>query len=262
VEKSMSARSSLARNGRPASMRRADAASKSPINKMAGRGQWAKGVLVIDVGGTSVKILATGQTESRSFRSGPKLTPRLMVSEVNKLAAGWIYDTVSIGYPGSVLGGRPAAEPVNLGRGWVGFDFEQAFGLPVKVINDAAMQALGSYRGGKMLFLGLGTGLGTALIVEGVVEPMELGHLPYRNGTYESYVGRAGLERDGKRKWRRHVADAIERLVAALRPDETVIGGGNVNKMGTLPARCRAGQNANAFLGGFRLWEGASSCEV
>ena len=244
------------------SQRSFDAALMSSINEMAGRDQQAKRVLVIDVGGTSVKILRTGQSESRSFRSGTKLTPRLMVSGVNKLAADWTYDAISIGYPGPVLGGRPAAEPVNLGRGWVGFDFEQAFGLPVKVINDAAMQALGSYRGGKMLFLGLGTGLGTALIVKGIVRPMELGHLPYKNGTYEDYVGRAGLERCGMKKWRGHVADTIERLVAALRPDETVIGGGNVNKMGTLPARCRAGQNANAFLGGFRLWQGASSCEV
>jgi polyphosphate glucokinase len=248
----MSTKPSLSKNRRPAPTRRAHVALKSPINKMPRRG-----VLVIDVGGTSVKILATGQTESRSFRSGPKLTPRLMVSGVSKLAADWIYDAVSIGYPGPVLGGRPAAEPVNLGRGWIGFDFEQAFGLPVKVINDAAIQALGSYRGGRMLFLGLGTGLGTALIVEGVVKPMELGHLPYKNSTYENYVGRAGLERDGKRKWQRHVVDVIERLVAALRPDETVIGGGNVNKIDPLPARCRAGQNANAFLGGFRLWAGA-----
>ncbi|MBX9828377.1 MAG: ROK family protein [Xanthobacteraceae bacterium] len=216
-----------------------------------------KNVLVIDVGGSSVKILVTGQNESRSFRSGTKLTPRLMVSAVNKLAADWTYDAISIGYPGSVLGGRPAAEPVNLGHGWVGFDFEQVFGLPVKVLNDAAMQALGSYRGGKMLFLGLGTGLGTAMVVKGIVKPMELGHLPYKNGTYEDYVGRAGLERSGRPTWRRHVADVIERLVAALRPDETVIGGGNVNKLAVLPARCRAGQNANAFLGGFRLWTGS-----
>ena len=240
-------------------MRRDQPGSVRSSNKaVAARQPRVKGILVIDVGGTSVKILATGRTESRSFRSGPKLTPRLMVSGVSKLAADWIYDAVSIGYPGPVLGGRPAAEPVNLGRGWVGFDFEQAFGLPVRVINDAAMQALGSYRGGKMLFLGLGTGLGTALIVEGVVEPMELGHLPYKNGTYENYVGRAGLERDGKRKWRRHVVDVIERLIAALQPDETVIGGGNVRRIDALPAGCRAGENANAFLGGFRLWTGTS----
>lgn len=178
-----------------------------------------------------------------------------MVSGVSNLAKDWTYDAVSIGYPGPVLGGRPAAEPVNLGRGWVGFDFEQAFGLPVQVINDAAMQALGSYKGGKMLFLGLGTGLGSALIVEGLLKPMELGHLPYKRSTYEDYVGRAGLERNGTRKWLRHVVDVIERLAAALRPDETVIGGGNVRRIDALPARCRAGENANAFLGGFRLWQ-------
>lgn len=253
----MSARPSPSKKRRP-SMRRADSALGSPVNKMARRGHRARNVLVIDVGGTSVKFLATGQTESRSFRSGLKLTPQLMVSGVRKLAADWIYDAISIGYPGLVLGGRPAAEPANLGRGWVGFDFEEAFGLPVTVINDAAMQALGSYRGGKMLFLGLGTGLGTALIVNGIVKPMELGHLPYMKGTYEDYVGRHGLERYGKKKWRRHVVDVIERLVAALRPDETVIGGGNVNRIAPLPARCRPGQNANAFVGGFRLWEGAT----
>jgi polyphosphate glucokinase len=257
VNKGMSAKSGVAGSARPTSPRRA--ALKSPIGKVSRRGPRPKGVLVIDIGGTSVKLLVTGQTESRSFRSGPKLTPRLMVSGVSKLAADWSYDTVSIGYPGVVLGGRPAAEAVNLGRGWIGFDFEQAFGLPVKVMNDAAMQALGSYRGGKMLFLGLGTGLGSALIVEGVVKPMELGHLPYKSGTYESYVGRAGLERDGKRKWRRHVTDVIQRLTAALRPDETVIGGGNVKRIDALPTRCRAGENANAFLGGFRLWAGADA---
>ena len=161
---------------------------------------------------------------------------------------------MSIGYPGSVLGGRPTAEPANLGRGWVGFDFAAAFGRPVKVVNDAAMQAMGSYKGGKMLFLGLGTGLGTALIFEGMLEPMELGHLPYKKHTYEDYVGRAGFERDGKKKWRRHVADVVERLITALQPDDTVIGGGNVKKLDALPPRCRAGHNANAFLGGFRLW--------
>jgi polyphosphate glucokinase len=182
-----------------------------------------------------------------------------MVSEVKRLAADWNYDVVSIGYPGLVLAGRPSVAPVNLGHGWVGFEFARAFGLPVRVINDAAMQALGSYRGGKMLFLGLGTGLGSALVVEGTVRPMELGHLPYKGGTYEDYVGRAGLERTGKKKWRRHVADVIERLTAALQPDETVIGGGNVNNLEALPVRCRAGDNANAFRGGFRLWAEAGA---
>jgi polyphosphate glucokinase len=182
------------------------------------------------------------------------MTAKEMVSGVKKLAADWAYDAVSIGYPGPVLRGRPVAEPHNLGRGWVGFDFARAFGRPVKVINDAAMQALGSYRGGKMLFLGLGTGLGSTMIVDGNVEPMELGHLPYKKGTFEDYVGHAGLERHGKKKWRRHVADVVKRLIAALEPDETVIGGGNVGKLAALPQHARAGDNANAFLGGFRLW--------
>ena len=213
-------------------------------------------VLVVDVGGTSVKILARGQVEHRSFLSGPALTPRQMVSGVKKLARGWNYDAVSIGYPGPVMHGRPMAEPRNLGRGWVGFDFSAALGQPVKVINDAAMQALGSYQGGKMLFLGLGTGLGSAMIVDGIVEPMELGHLPYKKGTYEDYVGRAGLERHGKKKWRRHVADVVARFIAALEPDDVVIGGGNVKKLAALPPHSRAGDNANAFRGGFRLWEG------
>jgi polyphosphate glucokinase len=214
-----------------------------------------KNVLVIDVGGTSVKILATGQTESRSFRSGPTLTPGRMASRVKKLAADWPYDVISIGYPGPVLNGRPSAEPVNLGRGWIAFDFVQTFDRPVKIINDAAMQALGSYNGGKMLFLGLGTGLGTTLVENNRLKPMELGHLPFKKGTYEDYVGRAGLERHGEKIWRRHVVDVVERLMAALRPDDTVIGGGNVKKLKGLPARCRAGKNANAFLGGFRLWD-------
>jgi polyphosphate glucokinase len=212
-------------------------------------------VLVVDVGGTSVKMLATSQDEHRSFPSGPTLTPRQMVSGVKKLARGWTYDAVSIGYPGPVLHGRPIAEPHNLGHGWIGFDFAAAFGHPVKVINDAAMQALGSYRGGKMLFLGLGTGLGSTMIVAGIVEPMELGHLPYKKGTYEDYVGQAGLKRHGKKKWRRHVADVVARLVAALEPEDVVIGGGNVKKLDALPPHSRAGDNANAFRGGFRLWE-------
>ena len=214
-----------------------------------------KAVLAVDVGGTSVKILATGQSEHRSFSSGPKLTPRGMVSNVRKLAEEWIYDVVSIGYPGPVAGNRPISEPYHLGLGWIGFDFGTAFGCPVKIINDAAMQALGSYNGGKMLFLGLGTGLGSTLIVDGIVEPMELGHLPYRKGTYEDYVGRAGLERHGKKRWRCDVADVVARLMAALEPDDTVLGGGNVKKLKTLPPHCRAGDNANAFCGGFRLWE-------
>jgi polyphosphate glucokinase len=214
-----------------------------------------KAVLAVDVGGSSVKILVTGQSERRSFLSGPKLTPGRMVAAVKKLSADWVYDVVSIGYPGPVASDRPIAEPYNLGRGWVGFDFGEAFGCPVKVMNDAAMQALGSYEGGKMLFLGLGTGLGSAIIVEGIVEPMELGHLPYKKGTYEDYVGRAGLERHGKKRWRRDVADVVTRLIAALEPDDTVLGGGNVKKLEVLPPHCRVGDNANAFRGGFRLWQ-------
>jgi polyphosphate glucokinase len=177
-----------------------------------------------------------------------------MVSGVKKLAADWTYDVVSIGYPGPVLTGRPIGEPPNLGRGWVGFDFARAFGCSVKLVNDAAMQALGSYNGGKMLFLGLGTGLGSTMIVDGVIAPMELGHLPYKKSTYENYVGRAGLKRNGKKKWRGHVADVVKRLIAALQPHDTVIGGGNVDKLKEMPPRCRRGENANAFRGGFRLW--------
>jgi polyphosphate glucokinase len=180
-----------------------------------------------------------------------------MVAGVLKAVAGWKYDAVSIGYPGPVLRGRPLSEPYNLAAGWVGFDFAAAFGRPVKLINDAAMQALGSYRGGKMLFLGLGTGLGSAMIVDGIVEPMELGHLPYEKRTYEDYVGARGLKRAGRRKWRRYVRDVVTRLVAALEPDDVVLGGGNVHKLRKLPPGCRAGENSNAFRGGFRLWKTA-----
>jgi polyphosphate glucokinase len=215
-------------------------------------------VLVVDVGGTNVKILATGQEEARRFPSGPTLTAEQMVAQVKAFAGDWAYDAVSIGYPGFVLRGRAIAEPHNLAAGWVGFDFEAAFGCPAKLMNDAAMLALGSYKGGKMLFLGLGTGLGSAMIVDGVVEPMELAHLPFKKATFEDYVGECGLERKGKKKWRQHVADAVDRLVAALEPDDVVIGGGNVKNLKELPPGCRAGDNANAFLGGFRLWEDIS----
>src|SRR5215813_7846581 len=211
-------------------------------------------VLVVDVGGTHVKILATGQTQAREFPSGPTLTAKQMVARVKKLAGDWGYDAVAIGYPGPVIRNRPLADPHNLGPGWMGYDFAAAFKRPVKVVNDAAMPAFGSYKGGKMLFLGLGTGLGSTMIVDGIVEPVELGHLPYKKGTYEDYVGRRGLERHGKKKWRRHVADVVARLIAALEPDETVIGGGNVKELHALPPHCRAGDNANAFRGGFRLW--------
>jgi polyphosphate glucokinase len=212
-------------------------------------------VLVVDVGGTNVKILATGQKERRRFPSGPALTAEQMVRGVKELAGDWKYAAVSIGYPGPVLHGRPVAEPHNLAPGWVRFDYGAAFGCPVKVINDAAMQALGSYKGGKMLFLGLGTGLGSAMILDGIVEPMELGHLPYKKGTYEDYVGIRGLDRLGKKRWRDYVADVVAALTAALQPDDVVLGGGNVKKLKELPPCCRAGDNANAFQGGFRLWE-------
>jgi polyphosphate glucokinase len=214
-------------------------------------------VLVVDVGGTNVKILATGQKERRRFPSGPALTAEQMVRGVKELAGEWKYDAVSIGYPGPVLHGHPVAEPHNLAPGWVRFDFGAAFGCPVKVINDAAMQALGSYKGGKMLFLGLGTVVGSAMILDGIAEPMELGHLPYKKGTYEDYVGVRGLDRLGKKRWRHYVADAVAALTAALQPDDVVLGGGNVKKLKELPAGCRSGDNANAFQGGFRLWEEA-----
>ncbi len=214
-----------------------------------------KKVLVADVGGTHVKLLATGKNEPRKFISGPTLTPEQMMSGIRQLVADWDYGAVSIGYPGPVAGGRPISDPRNLGNGWVGFDFAAAFGCPVKIVNDAVMQAIGSYRSGKMLFLGLGTGLGAAMIVDGIVEPMELGHLPYREATYEDYVGLRGLERNGKKQWRRDVAEVVAHLIAALEPSDTVIGGGNVKKLKELPPSCRAGNNANAFRGGFRLWE-------
>jgi polyphosphate glucokinase len=212
-------------------------------------------VLAIDVGGTHVKILATGQRVPQKFVSGPKMMAKQMVSTVKKLAVGWHYDAVSIGYPGPVLFDHVLHEPRNLGSGWVNFDFEKAFGCQVKVINDAAMQALGSYKGGTMLFLGLGTGLGSAMIVDGLLEPMEVGHLPYRRATYEDYVGRRGLKRFGKKKWRKYVIDVVERLAAALKPEDIVLGGGPVKELEELPKGCRQGDNANAFVGGFRLWQ-------
>jgi len=211
-------------------------------------------VLVVDVGGTNIKILASGQTEPRKFPSGKKLTPEQMVSGVKELAGDWQYDVLSIGYPGVILQGKIATEPHNLAKGWVGFDLQAAFGRPVKLINDAAMQALGSYEKGVLLFLGLGTGLGSAMVVGGVVVPMEIAHLSYRKGTYEDYVGVRSLERRGKKKWRQHVKDIVARLTAGLNPDDVVLGGGNAKKLKKLPPGCRVGDNANAFLGGFRLW--------
>jgi len=213
-------------------------------------------VLAIDVGGTHVKVLATGRRTPVEIPSGPKMTAREMVRKVRQGTTGWRYSVVSIGYPGPVLHGKPVSEPANLGGGWVGFDFTKAFGCPVRLINDAAMQALGSYKGGRMLFLGLGTGLGSALIVDGVLEPMELAHLPYKKGqTYEDRVGLAALKRFGKKKWRRYVADVVTRLQAALEVDDVVVGGGNAKFLRTLPKGVRLGSNANAFGGGYRLWK-------
>ncbi len=225
--------------------------------------QKTKKILAIDVGGTHVKALATGQREPRKIPSGPTLTARQMVQQVKRLVRDWSYDAVSIGYPGPVVHGHPLREPYNLGKGWVGFDFRKAFGHPVQLVNDAAMQALGSYNGGRMLFLGLGTGLGSAMIVDGIIEPMELAHLPYKKGkTYEDYIGLRGLERLGKKKWRRHVADVVEQLKAAMEPDYVVLGGGNAKKLKKLPPNTRLGDNRNAFLGGFRLWERPQSYEA
>jgi len=212
-------------------------------------------ILSVDVGGTHVKVLLRGELEPREAPSGPKMTPQEMVRCVRRLARGWRYDVVSMGFPGVVWHGRPATEPRNLGRGWVGFDYRAAFGCPVRIINDAAMQAIGSYEGGRMLFLGLGTGLGVALVIDGTVEATEFGHLPYKKGrTYEDYLGVRGLERLGKKKWRRAVADVTERLVAAFEVDYVVLGGGNAHALKQLPARSRLGDNSHAFEGGFRLW--------
>ena len=211
-------------------------------------------ILVIDVGGTHVKVQATGQRTRRKLPSGPGLTPHRMVRAIADLVADWQYDVVSIGFPSRVARGKIAAEPANLGRGWVGFDFGRAFGRPVKVINDAAMQAFGAYAGGRMLFLGFGTGLGSALIADGVIVPMELAHLPYKKGTYEDYVGLRGLAKNGKKKWRRDVADVIARFGAALEIEDVVIGGGNSKFLKKIPQDARLVTNAHAIKGGYRLW--------
>ncbi|HLJ27605.1 MAG TPA: ROK family protein [Candidatus Angelobacter sp.] len=213
-------------------------------------------ILVIDVGGTHVKVHRPGHKEPVKIPSGPTMTAKRMVRDVKKVAAEWKYSAVSIGYPGPVVQGRPVSEPYNLGGGWVGFDFTRAFGHHVKVVNDAAMQALGSYQGGCMLFLGLGTGLGSALIVDGVLQPMELAHLPYKKGrTFEDYIGSAGLKRLGKKKWRHHVAGVVKRLKVALQVDYVVLGGGNIGLLKRLPSKACLGDNSNAFLGGSRLWK-------
>jgi polyphosphate glucokinase len=211
---------------------------------------------VLDIGGSHVKCLATGRKTHVEFESGPKMTPDAMVKSVLKITRGWRFDAVSIGYPGVVHRGAIAVEPHNLGRGWVGFDFQAAFGRPVRIINDAAMQALGGYKGGKMLFLGLGTGLGSALIVDGVIAAMELGHLHYsKRRNYEDYLGERGRERLGNRKWRALVEKAVHGFRNALLPDYILLGGGNVTHLKRLPPHTGRGDNANAFLGGFRLWE-------
>jgi polyphosphate glucokinase len=213
-------------------------------------------ILAIDVGGTHVKVLVSGKRQPRKVESGPTLTPARMVKAVRELVSDWKYDRISIGYPGVVVHGRIAAEPMNLGRGWVRFDFEKAFGHPVRIVNDAAMQAMGSYRGGRMLFLGLGTGLGSAMIVDGDLQPLELAHLHWKKGrTYEETIGAQGLLRLGKRKWRERVNEAVAALRKALEPDYVVIGGGNAKKLERLPRGVLLGDNAKAFTGGFRLWK-------
>jgi polyphosphate glucokinase len=213
-------------------------------------------ILVIDVGGTNVKLKLEGNDEIRKIPSGPEMSAQHMVDAVCQATRDWEYDRVTIGYPGPVVHGAIALEPVNLGKGWLGFDFTKAFGKPVKLINDAAMQALGSYQGGRMLFLGLGTGLGTAMVIDGVVAPMELGHLPYKKGrTFEEYVGNAGMKRMGRRKWQAAVFDVVLRLRKALIAEYVVLGGGNIKKLDELPPLSRAGDNDNAFVGGIRLWD-------
>ncbi|MGE3806729.1 MAG: ROK family protein [Gemmataceae bacterium] len=213
-------------------------------------------ILVIDVGGTNVKILASGQIEPKKIPSGREMSASKMVQDVMLAAAEWPYEAVAIGYPGPVVRGKPMLEPKNLADGWVSMDFSAAFQKPTKIINDAAMQALGSYEGGRMLFLGLGTGLGSTLILDGAVAPLELAHLPYRKGkTFEDYVGQRGVDEFGKKKWEKYVHDVCDRLKAALVADYIVLGGGNAKHLKELPADSRLGDNKNAFIGGFRLWE-------
>jgi polyphosphate glucokinase len=212
-------------------------------------------VLVVDVGGTNVKMRMKGQKEPTKIPSGPTMTSKKAVEIVKQNTKGWDYDRISLGYPGPIINGRPLREPHNLGGGWVGFDFNKAFGVPVKLINDAAMQAVGSYKGGRMLFLGLGTGLGSAMIVDGVLEPMELAHLGYKKGkTYEDYLGLRGLERLGKKHWRKEVCKVTALLKASLGADYVVLGGGNVKKLKECPAGAIIGSNENAFIGGLLIW--------
>ena len=220
-------------------------------------------ILAIDIGGQHVKVLASGQSQARRMNSGPRLTAAQMVKGVKALTGNWTYDVISMGYPGQVVHNMPAHEPVNLGGGWLGFDYLGAFGKPIKVINDAAMQALGSYEGGRMLFIGVGTGLGTAMVVDGRVEAMELGHLPYKKKlTFEDYVGLRGLKRLGRSKWRHEVLAVIDVFRKALQPEYIVLGGGNAKLMKELPPDVRLGSNANAFIGGYRLWDPATPKEA
>jgi predicted NBD/HSP70 family sugar kinase len=213
-------------------------------------------ILVIDIGGAHIKVLASGHKKRVEIPSGPHMTPAKMVAAVRAATVGWIYDAVSMGYPGPVVQGHPIREPFNLGRGWVRFKFKKVFPRPIKIVNDAAMQALGSYQGGQMLFLGLGTGLGSALIADNALAPMELAHLPYKKGwSYEDYIGEAGLKRHGKKKWRHHVNKVVQLLRAGLQADYVVLGGGNARLLKTLPPGARLGKNSNAFLGGYRLWD-------
>jgi predicted NBD/HSP70 family sugar kinase len=213
-------------------------------------------ILVIDVGGTNIKLKLEGGEEVRKCASGLDLTPQKLIDLVRGTTADWNYNGVTIGYPGAVVDGLIQLEPVNVAPGWIGFDFASALGCPVKLINDAAMQALGSYEGGRMLFLGLGTGLGTTLIYNDFIVPMELGHLPYKKGlSFEDYVGQAGMKRWGRRKWIEYVFDVVARLRAAFMAEYVVLGGGNVKKLDQLPPACRMGDNRNAFLGGVRMWD-------
>ena len=224
--------------------------------KRKGRLASRQTVLVIDIGGSRVKVMTSKDRTRRAFTSGPDLSAKVMVRKVKALTKDLAYDVISVGYPGPVINNRPLSEPHNLGRGWAGFNFEKAFGCPTKVVNDALMQAIGSYQGGRMLFLGLGTGLGSAMIVDGILEPMELAHLPYRSGrTFEQWVGAAALKRVGRKKWQRAVDDILKHLLAALEPDYIMLGGGNTDKIGRLPRKVRLGANTNAFEGGFRLWK-------
>ena len=219
-------------------------------------------VLAVDVGGSHVKALVEGETTPKRIESGPRMTAKQMTAAVVKLAAGWTWDRVSVGIPAPVHGGRVVVDPVNLGKGWAGFDYMSAFGVPTRIVNDAAMQALGSYEGGTMLFLGLGTGLGSALVSGGTVQPMELAHLPYQKATFEDYVDTEALERLGKKRWRKQVAEVVAALSAAVEPDYVVLGGGNAKELRELPPGTRLGDNRNAFIGGFRLWDPAAPARI